>query len=190
MKNENLYRKFVSKYTDDELLKEIEYPSEIEKDVFNAILTESLNRELISSEQFDELSDSGKTFESDYIESDEEEFNLNTKDFWKCSKCGQTIDMNFDACWNCQNYKPEKIEHPSKAKIIEYQSYKKPTNFIASGLSLIGAGVLFLILSGLLTNPDFFGFHPLQLGRFLEGLVFIFIGVAFTIFGIFRKSEE
>lgn len=190
MKNEILYLKFVSKYTDDELLQGIENPSDIEKDVFKAILSESLNRELISLEQFNELSNTDKAFESDYSKSEAEEITLNTEDFWKCPKCGQKVEMSFEACWNCQNDKPEKIEYPTKAKISEYQFYGKPFNFITGGLSLIGLGVLILILSTIMTMPDFFGFHYLPLGRFLAGLVIIILGFAFLVIGVFRKIEE
>ncbi len=188
MKNENLYLKFVVKYTDDELLSAIEDPSGLEKDVYNAILSVSLDRDLISAEQYDQLFDTENSVKFEDIE--EEEIQVNTHDFWKCPKCGQTIEMNFEACWNCQNNKPEKIEHPTKEKIREYQSYEKPFNFIKAGLSLIGLGVLILILSTIMTMPDFFGFHFLPLGRFLTGFVFIILGFAFIIIGVFRKSED
>lgn len=188
MKNENLYLKFVSKYTDDELLKSIENPSDLEKDVYNAILTVSLYRELISAKQFDELFDHENSIKFENTE--DEENQDNPDDFWKCPKCGQTVEMNFDACWNCQNNKPEKITHPTKDKIVDYQSYQKPFNFFKSGLSLIGLGILVLILSYSMTLPDFFGFHYLPLGKFLAGFAFIVIGFLFILFGIFFNKSK
>src|SRR5664280_1131676 len=122
MKNENLYLKFVSKYTDNDLLKGIENPSDFEKDVFNAILMESLKRELITNRQFDELMEAKINGINENTE--DGEF-LNTEDYWRCPHCSQTVAMNFEACWNCQHQKPENIEHPTVTKIIEYQTYKK-----------------------------------------------------------------
>jgi hypothetical protein len=187
MKNENLYLKFVSKYSDDELLKSIENPSDFEKDVFNAILTTSLNRELITTRQFDELTEA--KINSINEEDEEDSAPVNTEDYWKCPKCGRTVAMNFEACWNCQNYKPENIEHPSIAKIVDYQTDKKPFNIFKTGFSLIGLGILVLILSYLMTIPVFFGFHFLPLGKFLAGIIFVIVGFLFVLFGLFIKKS-
>jgi hypothetical protein len=189
MKNENLYLKFVSKYSDDELLKGIENPSDFEKDVFYAILMESLKRELITKRQSDELMEAKINRINENVEDKEDGEPLNTEGYWKCPQCGQTVAMNFEACWNCQNYKPENIEHPTLTKIIEYQTYKKPFNIFKTGFSLIGLGILVLILSYLMTIPDFFGFHFLPLGKFLAGIIFVIVGFLFVLFGLFIKKS-
>ena len=185
MKNENLYLKFVSKYTDNDLLKGIENPSDFEKDVFNAILMESLKRELITIRQFDELMEAKINGISENTEDGE---SLNTEDYWKCPHCGQTVAMNFETCWNCQHQKPENIEHPTVTKIVEYQTYKKPFNIFKTGFSLIGCGLLILILSYFMTIPDFFGYHRLPLGRFFGGIIIVVAGFLFIIWGIFAKA--
>src|SRR5665647_1052318 len=96
MKNENLYLKFVSKYTDNDLLKGIENPSDFEKDVFNAILMESLKRELITNRQFDELMEAKINGIIENAEDEEDGEPIRTEDYWKCPNCGQTVAMNFE----------------------------------------------------------------------------------------------
>lgn len=189
MKNENLYLKFVSKYTDNDLLNGIENPSDFEKDVFDAILMESLKRELITNRQFDELMEAKINGINENTEDEEDSDSLNTEDYWKCPHCGQTVAMNFEACWNCQHQKPENIEHPTVTKIIEYQTYKKPFNIFKTGFSLIGCGLLILILSYFMTLPDFFGYHRLPLGRFLGGIIIVVAGFLFILFGLFFKKS-
>ena len=144
MKNRNLFTKFVSHWTDKEVLKGIDNQSEFEKDVYNAILSVSLQRNLISKDQFDRFFISDKRPNSEEIEADDQ-IQLNPADYWKCPKCGQVVEMNFEVCWNCQNYKPEKIAHPTIVKIIDYQSYKKPLGIFKAGFGLIGLGIIILI---------------------------------------------
>ncbi|MCX6239032.1 MAG: hypothetical protein NTY07_15965 [Bacteroidia bacterium] len=187
MKNENLFLKFASKYTDDELIKSIENPTDLEKDVYNAILTVAMNRNLISQKQFDDLFDNETILKFENIE--DEELHVHTADFWKCPKCGQTVEMNFDACWNCQNDKPGEITHPTKDKIIDYQSYEKPFNIFKTGFGLIGLGIIVLNLSYSMTLPDFFGFHYLPFGKFLAGIIFVVAGSLFVLFGLFFKKS-
>jgi hypothetical protein len=186
MTDRNVFLKFVSGYTDDELLKSVDNQSEFEKDVYNAILTESLQRDLISKVQFDKLFFSGRRSGSGNIKA-EEEIQVNREDYWKCPDCGQTVEMNFKVCWNCRQDKPLKIESPSRAKIFRYNTYKKPFNSFKTGFVLIGSGVLILILSYLMTLPDFWGFHYLPLGKFLAGIVFVVLGVLFLLLGLFKQ---
>jgi len=186
MTDKNLFLKFVSGYSDDELLKSIDNQADFDKHVYNAILTESLRRNLISKFQFDDLLVTGRGPESRYFE-EEEEMKINLEDYWKCPNCGQTVEMNFDACWNCQHEKPLKTEHPSRAKILRYHSYKKPFNIFKTGFILIGSGIFILILSYMMTLPDFWGFHYLPLGKFLAGIVFVVLGFFFLLFGLFKQ---
>lgn len=188
MKNDNLFLKFVSSYSDEELLKSIDNPSDFEKDVYDAIISESLHRHLISKVQFDELY-SVDRIKKGKFETDDE-IQVNAADYWKCPKCGQTVEMNFEVCWNCQSYKPEKIVHPTTAKIIEYQSEEKQISLIKNGFILIGLGIFVLILSYSMTLPEFWGFHYLPLGKFLGGIVFIIFGVFFILFDLFKRITK
>lgn len=185
MKRENLFLKFVSKYADDELLNSVDHPDEFEKEVYDAILSESLHRNLISKLQYDERFVTGKGPERVQIQADDQT-PVNTANYWKCPKCGETLEMDFEICWNCQNSRPKKIILPSTAKIINYQSNEKQPNLFMSGLVLIGLGIFILILSYSMTLPDFWGFHYLPLGKFLAGIVFIIIGFLFMLYGIFK----
>ena len=189
MTDSNLFLKFVSGYSDDELLNSIDNQPDFEKDVYNAILTESLQRNLISNFQFDDLFISGKSSEGRNIKA-EEEIQFNTVNYWKCPNCGQTVEMNFDACWNCQHDRPLKAEQPSKAKILRYHTYKKPFNSFKTGFVLIGSGIFILILSYMMTLPDFWGFHYLPLGKFLAGIVFVILGFFFLLFGLFKQFSQ
>jgi hypothetical protein len=189
MKNDNLFLKFVSSYSDEELLKSIDNPSDFEKDVYNAIISESLHRNLISKVQFDEFFISMDRIKRGKFEA-EDEIQLNAEEYWKCPKCGQTVEMNFEICWNCQSYKPEKIVHPTTAKILDYQSDGRQTSLIKSGFVLIGLGIFVLILSYSMTLPEFWGFHYLPLGKFLAGIVFVIFGVFFILFEIYRRITK
>ena len=177
MKKENIFLKFVSQYTDDELLNSMDHPDEFEKEVFKAIQSESLRRKLISKQQL--LSENEKIEVDDGI-------TVKKSDYWKCPKCGETVEMNFDICWNCQTSRPTKIEHPATAKIIDYQSNPKKPNIFISGLVLFGLGIFVVILSYSMTLPDFWGFHYLPLGKFLAGIVFMVLGFLFMLFGILK----
>jgi hypothetical protein len=188
MADKNLFLKFVSGYSDEELIKAIDNQSDFEKDVYNAILTESLQRNLISQFQFDDLFISRKSLKR--RNRDEDEIQVNTLDYWKCPNCGKTVEMNFDACWNCQHEKPLKTEPPSKAKVLRYHAYKKPFNSFKTGFVLIGSGIFILILSWLMTLPDFWGFHYLPLGKFLAGIVFVILGIFFLLFGLFKQFSQ
>jgi|GEM_PF-2177916 len=185
MKEKNLFLKFVSKYSDDELLNSIDRPDEYEKEVYNAILSESLHRNLISKMQFNECLVTGKRPVSEKFDADDQ-IPVNKCDYWKCPKCGETVEMDFEVCWNCQNPRPKKIKHPAAEKIIDYQSNVKQFDFIKYGFVLIGLGIIILILSYTMTLPDFWGFHYLPLGKFLAGIVFIIIGFLFILFGIYK----
>jgi rubredoxin len=185
MKKGNLFLKFVSKYTDDELLNSVDHPDEFEKEVYDAILSESLRRNLISKLQYDERFVTGKGPERGQIQPGDQT-PVNIGDYWKCPKCGEIVEMDFKICWNCQKSRPKKIIRPSTAKIIDCQSNGKQPNFFMNGFVLIGLGIFILFLSYSMTLPDFWGFHYLPLGKFLAGIAFIIIGFLFMLYGIFK----
>jgi predicted RNA-binding Zn-ribbon protein involved in translation (DUF1610 family) len=56
---------------------------------------------------------------------------------WKCPKCGETVDANFELCWNCQNLKPELIENQNSEieeeflPIVEFRNFEAEPEFEA-----------------------------------------------------------
>jgi len=118
----------------------------------------------------------------------DEEITLNAENFWKCPKCGETIESNFDTCWNCLNPKAETIEKPSYKEIVNYQSYKEQPSLVKSGFLTIGAGIVVLAFSGLTPISEVFGFERTYYGRFLFGIFFIIAGIFLLILGFSRKD--
>jgi hypothetical protein len=243
MENDNEYPEIVSIFSDAELLKNIENADDINKESYNAILNESLNRKLISQEQFNDLYEIKNNFEREKFNNDEriEVVQVNIEDYWKCTKCGQVIEINFDTCWNCQGNKPEKVEYPSANEIFKnqaeegnevilidskydwkcpkcgeiieanfdscwncqnniqeniehpnvnesfkYQIIKEPFNFITSGYKLIGIGIFFFVFSGI---TSFINLHYYSTESIVLGCISVFFGIIFIIGGISRKSN-
>jgi hypothetical protein len=189
MENVDIFKKFLSSYSDDELILSLDTPEDYEREVYQAILSETLNRELISQEQFDELSIPGLPVDDRIVEAEEKGLNVNKNDFWKCPKCGQTIENSFDACWNCQADIPIEVEHPTTTEIIEYQTYRKPFNFLKTGFITIGTGIVILGLSYLRTFSDFAGFHYWPYGRYVTGVIIIVVGFLILLKGFLKKGE-
>jgi hypothetical protein len=189
MENVDIYVKFLSGYSNDELLKSIDTPEEYECEVYQAILSESLNRELISQEQFEEMSGPGFLVDTSIVEAAEEGLEVNKDDFWKCPKCGQTIEKSFDACWNCQADIPVEVEHPTTKEIIAYQTDRKPFNYVKTGFIAIGTGILILFLSYMRTFTDFAGFHYWPYGRYVIGVIIISVGFVILLKGLLRNGE-
>jgi rubredoxin len=114
---------------------------------------------------------------------------LQADDYWKCPSCGQTIEIVFDACWSCQNSKPDHVEQPAITEIIKYQSYKKPVSFTKSGFTLIGSGIVLIFFSGINPISEALGYERTYYGRFIFGVFFIIVGVFFLIVGFNQKDK-
>ncbi len=114
--------------------------------------------------------------------------NLNSEDYWKCPNCGETIENTFDTCWNCQNTITEKVEHPSTTDMLKNQPYKEPYNFFKSGLILIGAGILLIIVSGLTPISEALSFERIYYGRFAFGVLFLLLGIVIFALGFSNKK--
>ena len=52
---------------------------------------------------------------------DEDEINVEEEKekYWKCPKCSELVEMQFDTCWNCQSERPEVIVHPDEKEVIK-----------------------------------------------------------------------
>jgi sarcosine oxidase delta subunit len=118
MGNSNAFLKFVAEYSDEEILRRIDDPSDIDPGVYEAILITAKERQLISEEEF-----------TDFIQSSDIPANANTlpetgeesESYWKCPGCHEIVEMEFDKCWNCQQERPVDIEHPVTGEIPENQ---------------------------------------------------------------------
>jgi uncharacterized OB-fold protein len=120
---------------------------------------------------------------------EKEAMQIKSEDYWKCPKCGQTIEKQFDVCWNCQDSKPEITEQPTVNEILDYQSAKKPFDYIKSGFVIIGTGILAILFSGLTPISEELGFERTYYGRFIFGIFFVVIGIFFLIIGNTKKNN-
>ena len=108
--------------------------------------------------------------------------------FWKCPSCGQTIENQFDACWNCQGEKPEKAEQPSRKEIKKYHSEKPSAGTFKAGLLLMAVGGLVMLLG--YSSSTYHRFEDFYTGRYIFGAFFILIGVAIIFSGLFGDSAK
>ena len=71
------------------------------------------------------------------------------KSYWLCTKCGEQVDDNFAACWNCQHdregsFRPALIEGveiddlPERQLLVEKQKVKNCTH-CQTALTHVGA---------------------------------------------------
>ena len=190
MNNEIAYNELALTYSDEELQNAILVPDVHGQDLYNAILSVALERNLISSERYEELFWPDLKVEGDQAEVEEEEISLDTSDFWKCPQCGQTIENAFDACWNCQKGKPDEPEHPDTREILEYQIEKPSFNFFKTATIAIVSGIIVLALNFWDTGRDYLGFHILQIYYFIAGGLIILLGVIIMMFGIYHKAKN
>jgi len=190
MVNEDAYMKYASGFSNDELRVCIENPDDYGQDIYNAILSVALERQLISQEKYENLFWPDISGFGETIETEEPLISVNTDEFWKCPQCGQTIENAFDACWNCQKEKPDKPEHPDTKEILEYQIEKPSFNFYKSGAITIVSGIIVLALNFWDTGRDYLGFHFLTTYYFIAGSIIICLGVLIIIFGIYHKAKN
>ncbi len=189
MVNEDAYLKYASGFSDDELQAAIKNPDDYGQDIYNAILAVALERQLITQEKYDNSFWPDTSGFAETMEAEEPQINVNADDFWKCPQCGQTIEIVFDACWNCQAEKPKQIEHPAEQEIIEYQIDRKPFNFLRTGSITILSGILILAISYLLNRQDFIGFHYLPVGKYILGSAIIIIGIIIILNGVSKQAK-
>jgi len=162
----NAFTGFVSRFSDDQIYEIIDNPSEIVIDVFHAVLLVARERELISSDDFDDLFREGiKNARSDteklrddifevFVSADKDEPVLTDPQieaykskYWKCPSCHELVDENLDICWNCQTGKPEIAEHPDKQEIIRELQPVRSYNPHKAGMTVIACGIGLFVIS-------------------------------------------
>jgi len=124
--------------------------------------------------------------EEDYYE-DEEDIDVEEaqKKYWKCPKCNELVEVEFDVCWNCQTERPEEIIHPDREEVIkEIRSNAGSFSTFGTGLGAIVTGVLIILIDRHrhYIDDDFI--------RYIFGGLFILVGLFLILFGIFRKRGE
>ena len=190
MANEDTYIKYASAFSNDELLVCIKNPDDYGQDIYNAILFVALERQLISQEKYDNLFWPDISGFGENIEKEEPLISINTDEFWKCPQCGETVENEFDACWNCQAEKPDEPEHPDTKEILEYQIEKPSFNFYKAGAIAIVSGIIVLALNFWDTGRDYLGFHFLTIYYFIAGGLIITFGLLIMMFGVYHKAKS
>lgn len=197
----NAFIKYFSSFTDDKIYDLIEDPDERVLDVYHALFSVAKERELISENDFQNYYNdvkSGKrtgAFENlirigdpDGEYPSESEMEAERRKFWKCPECNQLVEMEFDACWNCQAEIPVVVEHPAKVEIINEKLSEGTGSIIKSGFYLTGAGLLIILYE--VSHPYLTDFvrHTHLIGIIFGGF-FAAIGLAIVVYGIFCDKK-
>ncbi|HUX94650.1 MAG TPA: hypothetical protein VMV47_02870 [Bacteroidales bacterium] len=162
----NAFKEYVSSYNDEEIYNIIDNPSEIVIDVYHAVLLAALERELISSEDFDNLFKDGikssrneaelytdrmnelygDPFDDEPGLTDEQIEEYKSK-FWKCPSCNELVDTDFEICWKCQTEKPDLIQQPDREEIIREIKPLRIFPPVKTGFTLIASGIGVFLMS-------------------------------------------
>jgi hypothetical protein len=205
---QNAFKEYVSVYSDDQLYEIIDNPADIVLDVFHAVLQTALERELISSDDFNNLFTGGvlsarteSELEQDrlnelYSDPFEEEPELTDEQieaykakYWKCPSCHELVEKDFDICWNCQAVKPEIIEQPQSQDIIKELKPVSSFNPFRSGFLLIAAGIGVFTMSFFRHYSRTIPWDERYLTLAFSGL-FVILGFGIIILGITGKPDK
>jgi|WetSurMetagenome_2_1015567.scaffolds.fasta_scaffold02625_8 hypothetical protein len=202
-KKDNAFRDFVAKYTDDELYDLIDRPSDIVIDVYTAILEIARERELISDNDSEKLTEDTRLQSRSDREIKNDDLNDFAKDifgdmpdeltaeqieeekqkYWVCPKCHEMVEVEMDVCWNCQAEAPAELVHPGTEEIIKEQNDRKPFSFTRSGFTLLILGVVLMGVGILHKFGPGTHFHWFRWDGIILGAVAIIFGIFFLIKG-------
>jgi hypothetical protein len=184
--DKNIFTKFVSNYTDEELLKKLEDPSVLEPDVYTAILAVAKQRELISEfEYLDYIKTRGPVLLPDDIPEPEQGTEIPEGEYWKCPVCNNIIENGQDKCWNCQIDKTAIPDHPDNRE----RKKKVPVISYRSGATTLLLGILFSFLGYYHTQSHSYGEYTfIRLGEVLIGPCMVIAGIMILIITRRRKS--
>ena len=169
----NAFEGLFKDYSDDDLYKIIDAPSGVVIDVYHAVLSVALKRELISTDEFDNyFSDARKSMrseeevkEDDFLEyifdkpaaevrADIPDPEIEKEKYWKCPSCGELVELDLGVCWKCETPMPEQIVHPTYDEMsteIEKESDLGAWKWIIPAiLFVIAAGVM--LINGYIHN--------------------------------------
>ncbi len=108
------------------------------------------------------------------------------KHYWKCSKCNELVEMQYDVCWNCQSDMPLDIVHPDKEEVIkEISENSYPIKTFGLSLVLIIVGIVEIIFGdwrrhSLFNNNE----------RFVFGGILIIAGLGLLWIKFYRHKPE
>jgi hypothetical protein len=104
--------------------------------------------------------------------------------YWKCPKCGESVSMVYDVCWNCQSEMPADIIHPEVEEIKrEIEQNAPPPKLLSSGFSLIIFSVVIMVF-------DFYrNLHYNDAFRYFFGVFFGIIGLIMVGLHFVRKNR-
>ena len=104
--------------------------------------------------------------------------------YWKCPKCGESVAMVYDVCWNCQSEMPADIVHPEVEAIKREIEQNAPTpKLLSSGFSLIVCSIVILVF-------DFYkNLHYNEVFRYSFGIFFGVIGLIMVVLHFVRKNR-
>jgi len=197
----NAFVELVKGYPDDEIYKILEEPSGMVIDVYHAVLLTALGRELISQADFTDYFENAKKALRDDNEIEDDVFKDLIKDtpietilgdnidpeeekekFWKCPRCGESVLMDLNICWNCETAMPENIVHPSTEEITkDIIEESKPG---ISPFILIGLGVI-IIIGAVILRGSFRGRAPAE-----SLLIFLGCAVVVVIYRLIFKRNR
>ena len=104
--------------------------------------------------------------------------------YWKCPKCGESVAMVYDVCWNCQSEMPADIIHPEVEEIKrEIEQNTPPPNLLKSGISLIALSII------IITVDVYKNLHYDYIFRYIFGAFFGIIGLIMVVLHFVRKNR-
>lgn len=106
------------------------------------------------------------------------------KRYWKCPKCNELVEMQYDVCWNCQSEMPFDIVHPDKEEVIkEISENSYPISLAGSGLALIIVGLVEIIFGNWRRYTLFDNYE-----RFVFGGIMIIIGIGLILVKLYKDK--
>jgi rubrerythrin len=123
--------------------------------------------------------------EDDYEDEDEIKVKEAQEKYWKCPKCNELVEIEFDVCWNCQSDMPKEILHPNKQEVIkEIRGNARPFNAMNTGLgAILSGGLIFLVDKHRDSFDD-------DIIRYIFSGFFVAAGLFLIIFSMFRKKDN
>jgi hypothetical protein len=104
--------------------------------------------------------------------------------YWKCPKCGESVAMVYDVCWNCQSEMPADIVHSEVEEIKrEIEKNSPPPKLLSSGISLIIFSIIILVVD------VYKNLHYDYVFRYLFGAFFGLTGLAMVVAHFVRKNK-
>jgi hypothetical protein len=195
--NNNAFIEYFSNLTDEQIYDIIDDRDEKATDVFHAILSIALARELISEDDFNTYYANAKSgraagmfdkiiriSQPDTEVLSDEELDEQRGNFWKCPKCNELVGMEFGVCWNCQTEMPEVVEHPDRKEVGNEIKQKSTWHPVKSGLYLILGGLIIVV------HDQIRHHHSFHILSYIFGGFFALMGIGFIVFGLFFYSDS